>query len=98
MVQIRWLIEAQNDLKEIYEYISLDSERYAERQIARIVAKTQILKTIVYSGKIVAEIGKAEIRELIEGNYRIIYRIVNENSIDILMIHHGARDFFRRIK
>jgi addiction module RelE/StbE family toxin len=98
MVQIRWLIEAQNDLKEIYEYISLDSEKYAERQIARIVAKTQILKTIVYSGKIVAEIGKSEIRELIEGNYRIIYRIVNENSIDILMIHHGARDLFRRIE
>jgi len=36
------------------------------------------------------------IRELIEGNYRIIYKIVNEYQIDILTIHHSARDLKRR--
>jgi plasmid stabilization system protein ParE len=44
----------------------------------------------------VAEIGNEIIRELIEGNYRIIYKIVNDSRIDILTIHHSSRDLLRR--
>lgn len=98
MVQIKWLIEAKTDLKEIYDYISSDSKRYARLQVDRIKERTQILKSFIEIGKIVEEIDKPDIRELIEGNYRIIYRIVNLNRIDILMVHHGARDLARRIK
>lgn len=36
MVQIKWLSKAKNDLKEIYDYISLDSERFAKLQISKI--------------------------------------------------------------
>ncbi|MCF8371989.1 MAG: type II toxin-antitoxin system RelE/ParE family toxin [Bacteroidales bacterium] len=98
MVQIKWLIEAKTDLKEIYDYISSDSKRYARLQVDRIKERTQILKSFIEIGKIVEEIDKPDIRELIEGNYRIIYRVVNLNRIDILMVHHGARDLARRIK
>ena len=42
------------------------------------------------------EINRENIRELIEGNYRIIYKILEENKIDILTIHHSARDLTRR--
>ncbi|MEA3447449.1 MAG: type II toxin-antitoxin system RelE/ParE family toxin [Bacteroidota bacterium] len=44
----------------------------------------------------VPEIGASNIRELIEGNYRIIYRIVKEDQINILTIHHAARDLRKR--
>lgn len=98
MVEIRWLKEALDDLKDIYDYISRDSERYAERQINRIFEKAQILKNHKQAGRIVEEINKPEIREIIEGNYRIIYRVVNEQTINILMVHHGARDLTRRIE
>jgi toxin ParE1/3/4 len=98
MVEIRWLKEARDDLRDIYDYISLDSERYAKRQIDKLINRTQILKNQIRVGKEVEEINKPEIRELIEGNYRIIYRIVNENQVHILMVHHGARDLTRRIK
>ncbi|MBN1183198.1 MAG: hypothetical protein JXB49_12970 [Bacteroidales bacterium] len=30
-------------------------------------------------------------RELLEGNYRIIYRIKNASEIDILRVYHVAR-------
>ncbi|MCF8456244.1 MAG: type II toxin-antitoxin system RelE/ParE family toxin [Bacteroidales bacterium] len=92
------MIEAKTDLKEIYDYISSDSKRYARLQVDRIKERTQILKSFIEIGKIVEEIDKPDIRELIEGNYRIIYRVVNLNRIDILMVHHGARDLARRIK
>jgi addiction module RelE/StbE family toxin len=98
MVRIKWLVSAKNDLKEIYNYISLDSKRYAKLQVERIQDKTEILKTQIEIGKIVDEIGDPKIREIVEGNYRIIYKIINKNELHILMVHHGARDLNSRIK
>ncbi len=36
MVQIKWLKSANTDLKEIYDFISLDSKRYAKHQVEKI--------------------------------------------------------------
>lgn len=88
MVRINWTFQAKNDLKYIAEYISKDSTLYAKRQVLKIRDRTNILKTHHYSGRNVPEIQDENIRELIEGNYRIIYRIVTDNRIDILTIHH----------
>ena len=97
MVRISWLLEARQDLKEIFEYISLDSPRYAILQLERIYSRTEILKKQPLVGKLVEEIENPKIRELVEGSYRIIYRIVDQNNIHILMVHHSARDLSRRI-
>jgi addiction module RelE/StbE family toxin len=96
MVEISWLIEAQRDLKEIFDYIALDSSKYASLQIDRIYQKVALLKTQPLLGKVVPELENNSIRELVEGNYRIIYRVVNEKRLHILMVHHGARDLRRR--
>lgn len=50
---------------------------------------TEVLKTYKQIGKVVTEIGEPEIRELVFRNYRIIYKIVSENRIDILTIQPG---------
>lgn len=96
MVRINWTFQAKDDLKSIAEYISRDSRKYAKLQILRIRDRTRLLKSQTYLGKIVSEIDKENIRELIEGRYRIIYKIVSKNQIDILTIHHTARDLTRR--
>jgi len=96
MVRINWTFQAKDDLKNIAEYISKDSKRYAKLQITRLIIRTRILKTQARSGKIVPEINIESIRELIEGSYRIIYKIVKDNQIDILTIHHSARDLTKR--
>lgn len=93
MVQINWTFQAKDDLKNIAEYISKDSAKYAQLQISRIKLRTQIIKKQIYAGKITPEINDPNIRELVEGNYRIIYRLKAENSISILTVHHSARDF-----
>jgi len=98
MVQIKWLPEAKSDLKEIFDYISLDSKKYAEIQVQKIKKRTAILKLQPETGKLVSEINHPDIREIVIGNYRIIYRNVSSEIVDILMIHHGARDMFRRIE
>jgi len=74
MAKIVWSEQSVIDLKGIYEYILKDSKRYAAIQVRRLKTKTLILKTFPKSGRMVPEYGIEEIRELIEGNYRIIYR------------------------
>ena len=97
MVRIKWLKSAKLDLKEIYEFIALDSKRYARFQVEKIQKKTEILKEVNVVGKKVFEINHEDVRELIEGDYRIIYRIISKNEIHILLIHHGARDLEKRL-
>ena len=75
MVRIKWLRSAKIDLKKIYDFISLDSKRYARFQIEKIQNKTEILKTGMIVGKKVSEIDDNNVREIFEGNYRIIYHI-----------------------
>lgn len=96
MVQINWTKQAKTDLREIADYISIDSVKYAQYQIMNIISATKKLRKFARLGKIVPEIKNPKIRELVTGNYRIIYLIVNESRIDILTIHHSARDLRRR--
>ena len=91
MVRIVWTEISINDLKEIHDYISKDSIRYATITINKIYQNTQVITGNPYVGRIVPEFNENLIRELITGNYRIIYRIVNEAQVDILRIYHIAR-------
>ena len=95
MVQINWTFQSKGDLKSIADYISRDSKLYAKLQVVRIRNRTRILKSQIRLGKIVPEIDNKNIRELIEGRYRIIYKIVSKNRIDILTVHHSSRDLKR---
>lgn len=97
MVQINWTLQAVSDLEDIANYIAKDSKKYAKLQIIRIKSRTKILATQAYAGKIVPEINQTDIRELVEGNYRIIYKIIDLNNIVILTIHHSSRDLGLRV-
>ena len=96
MVQINWTPQAKEDLKGVVDYISLDSVQYAKLQVLRLRQSVIILKSHIYSGRIVPELDKKEFRELIEGNYRIVYKVVSKSRIDILAIQHSSRDFKKR--
>lgn len=68
MVQINWTPLARFDLKEIFDYISRDSKRYAQHQVIRLKARTNILKKAPYAGKVIRELSEENFRELVEGN------------------------------
>jgi len=96
MVQVTWTQLVVDDLKDIYDYISRDSIKYAKIQVIRIKTRTKILKALPFSGKMVPEYNDERFREIIEGSYRIIYKIVDDSMVDILTIHHSARDLSKR--
>ena len=91
MAQVEWSKLAKEDLQEIYDYISNDSERYALRVVDRIVERTEKLSVHPLTGRVVPEFEDENLRELIEGNYRIIYYMESKEKISIVRIYQGAR-------
>jgi len=79
------------DLEDIENYISLDSPAIARKFIAKIFDRIEVLYETPLFGKQVPEIGDRSIRELLLNKYRIIYKIVDEEHINILRVVHGAR-------
>ena len=91
MVKVVWTDFAIRDLDDIGEYIAKDSERYAKIVIQNLFESVDLLESHPKAGRIVPEFNNKNIRELIRGSYRIVYRVVDVYRIDILTIHHSAR-------
>ena len=97
MEQIKWTKLALKDLDSIDDYISQDSPYYAQKTIESILERVKILTTQPQSGRIVPEFEKKEIRELMIGNYRVVYKIYPK-KISIIRVHHAARDMSKALK
>jgi len=91
MAEINWTDQAIEDIDNIAQFIAQDSPGFARIQVQRFFTRVEILKTQPKLGRMVPEIEEDQLRELIQGNYRIIYKIVDANLIDILTIHHSRR-------
>ena len=90
MAQVNWTQKSLKDLRAINDYISLDSTFYAARFVSKLIERVDQLTEFPESGRIVPEKESSEIRELIEGNYRIFYR-VKKDKVTILRIHNSAK-------
>ncbi len=89
-MKIIWAPLAIDRATEIAGYIALDNPTAAQKWIDLIFQEVELLVSSPQMGSAVPEIGSKQIRELIIGNYRIIYR-VDKISISILTIRHGKQ-------
>lgn len=84
--------EASSDLQDIKRYISEDSPLAAERFGQKIFLKQKILRTHPEIGRVVPEVKNRTIREIVIGNYRIMYRVnASKKHVRILRYWHAAR-------
>jgi toxin ParE1/3/4 len=88
--RVYWTRQSREDLRAIRDFIARDAPKTASAYVRRLRESVQRLRSFPYSGQVVSEIGREEIREVIQGNYRIIYR-VSDSRVDILTVYHGAR-------
>ena len=88
--RLRWTEHAILQLESLAEYVSLASPIYAEQLVDRIVSRLKQAITYPESGRVVPEYAEPNVRELIEGPYRIIYHMSGD-AIEILSIMHGRR-------
>lgn len=90
-MKVHWTDTAQRHLDAIYHFIAQDSPVYAERMVDRLTRRSQQIGTFPFSGRSVPEYEMDQIREVVEGPYRIIY-YVHADQIDVLAVLHGAQD------
>ena len=86
-MKVLWSPLAIDRVSEIGGYIARDDPDAAERWIDAVFEKVDSLKTFPESGRIVPEARDKTIRELIYGNYRIVYRM-QEKKISVLTVRH----------
>ena len=86
MTRVIWTRPAREDLREIRGYIAQDSERYARVVVARLVVAVRRLREYPLSGRVVPELGRPTVREVIEGSYRIVYR-VTPDAVQVLAVY-----------
>jgi len=89
-MKIIWSPMAIDRASEIAEYIALDKPSAANKWITTVFSKVEQLASSPEIGRVVPEIGNEQFRELIYGNYRIIYRIEKKQLL-ILTIRHGKQ-------
>mgnify|MGYP002642343657 CR=1 FL=1 len=89
---VEWSGPAKRDLRQIYDYIAQDSKYYAKCVVQKIVDKSQSLEPFPKVGRMVPEINDPNVREIFIYSYRLIYEI-RANSLGVLAIVHGMRDF-----
>ncbi len=86
-MKIFWSPLAAERLEDIYAYISVDNKAAAQKVVERIFKKVESLAKNPERGRMVPETNRAEIRELFESEYRIIYRI-EFKKVSILTIRN----------
>jgi plasmid stabilization system protein ParE len=84
---IIWSPLAVKRLEEIFDFICEDNPVAARKLIESIFNKIEHLSKYPERGRKVPEVNRAEIREVFEGAYRIVYRI-DKKRISILTIRN----------
>ena len=93
-MNVHWTDTAQGHLDAIYAYIAQNSTEYALRMVDRLTRRSQQIADVPLSGRRVPEYDLDQLREVIEGPYRIIYHI-KPGQIDVIGVIHGARNVLR---
>lgn len=91
---VYWTQSAQSNLKEIIEYISLDSESQAKKIFQKIKKRSLELEQMPLRGRIVPEFREFNInkfRELVFSPWRMIYSI-EKNKVFVVALFDARRD------
>jgi plasmid stabilization system protein ParE len=95
--EIVWTERASQSIEHIFEYISADSMYYAERYVTKLIISVDgQLTRLPLSGRFVPELAHTPfhyLREVIFGNYRVIYSAEKlPFSIVVITVVHAKQN------
>lgn len=90
MTTVRWTEQAVEDLQSIRAFIERDSPRYGRLVAERLYEATSRIEAFPRAGRVVPEVNREDLRELIVGEYRIVYRLAGETAI-LLTVFRSSR-------
>ena len=89
-MKLHWSARALARLNQIHAHIAQDNPGAALSMMQKIVRRAEQIATFPHSGRRVADYAHKDVRELIEGQYRIVYR-VDASRIEVLTVKHVAQ-------
>jgi len=89
-VKVHWTDTARDHLRAIHDYVARNSPQYALRVVDRLTRRSQQIAEFPLSGREVPEFAVPQVRQVLEGPFRIIYYIKSD-QIDVVAVIHGAR-------
>ena len=88
-MQVIWTDPALERVEEIAVYIAGDDPDAAVRWAVELFAAVERLVDFPESGRVVPELGRREVRELVFGAYRVFYRV--GSAVEVLCVRHGSQ-------
>ena len=92
-MKVLWTESALAQLQAVHDYLAQTSPEYALRIIDRLTKRSIQIARFPFSGRMVPEYELNEVREVIEGPYRIIYLIApDQQEVEVLAVIHSSRE------
>lgn len=89
-MRLSWTREALEQLVEIEDFIARDNPGRAVSFVDELISRAEALTDNPHIGRVVPEIARPEMRELIHRKYRIVYRVEGDH-VEILTVFEGHR-------
>ncbi len=89
-MRLYWTDRARRDLATIERFIGRDDPETARRWVGRLEARARRAAAAPLAGRIVPEIGRPDMREVIVKGYRIVY-LVRRNDVIVLTVFESHR-------
>ncbi len=87
---LRWTERAAADLIAIGGYIAADDPAAARAWVEKLRQRAAKAAKLSRAGRVVPEIGRADVREVLLRTYRIVYRVA-DGGIVMLTVFEGHR-------
>lgn len=94
-MKLRWTTKAAADLLAIRRHIAADKPRAGHTWVEKLRQRARHAAETPLAGRVVPEIGRDDIREVLLSAYRIVYR-VRDDGIVVLTVFEGHRSFSAR--
>ena len=94
-MRVEWSPLADEQVDEAVAFIAAENPTAALQWLERLLDRTKSLATFPDSGRVVPELGRLDIREIIVSPYRVMYRR-RDGLVEVAAVRHEAREFDER--
>ena len=91
-MKVQWSAQAKQKVVAVGRYISRRNPQAAREFISQLRIRVHKIPPFPLSGRVVPELGREDIREVIVRNYRIVY-LVKDESIEVITLFEAHQLF-----
>jgi plasmid stabilization system protein ParE len=97
LANVIWTPEALRQLGDVLDYLAEVAPDYGDALAIEIDDAVDSLARFPQMGRVVPELSREDVRELIIDNYRLVY-VVRPDGIRLASLFHAAMDVAKRMR